>query len=162
VRRLGRLAGVEPSAFSGGSLTMRAIPTLPTEDEGSHHGLRRRQWGRARAGDEEADTKNVDKVRGAIVVLIWLRFHSRQWWWRLLFLSDQEGEAEGQRDGVAVRVGRGCKVLTWVKGRGDQRGPFYRGLVRRKYEGAPAGSHCARNQWIQPFLVQNQNFRFPD
>jgi hypothetical protein len=64
VRRLGRLAGVEPSAFSGGSLTMRAIPTLPTEDEGSHHGLRRRQWGRARAGDEEADTKNVDKVRG--------------------------------------------------------------------------------------------------
>jgi hypothetical protein len=60
----GRLARVEPTARSGGSLTMRSTPTRSMEDRGSHHGLRGRHRGQAWAGDEEPDTRKNIKVEG--------------------------------------------------------------------------------------------------
>jgi hypothetical protein len=61
-RHQGRLIGVEPSALSGGSLAMRSTSTWSTEDGGSHHSLRGRRWGRARAGDEEVDMRKDGEV----------------------------------------------------------------------------------------------------
>jgi hypothetical protein len=60
----GQLARVEPTARSGGSLTMRSTPTRSMEDRGSHHGLRVRHRGQAWAGDEEPDTRKNIKVEG--------------------------------------------------------------------------------------------------
>jgi hypothetical protein len=97
-RHQGRLTGVEPSALSGGSLATRSTSTWSTEDGGSHHSLRGRRWGRARASDEEVDTRKDGEVgEGAgLVVLLRLRFLSQRRWWPLLFLSDQAGETKAQ------------------------------------------------------------------
>jgi hypothetical protein len=83
-------------ARSGGSLVMRSTPTLSMEDGGSHNGLRERCRGRARAGDDEPDTRRNGMVGGGwgLVLLIRLRLLSWRRRWRLLFLIDQAGETE--------------------------------------------------------------------
>jgi hypothetical protein len=57
-----RFTGVEPSAHSGGPFSTRSSPTRSTEDGDSHIDPCRCRQGRAWAGDEEADTRNIDEV----------------------------------------------------------------------------------------------------
>jgi hypothetical protein len=95
-RLKGWLAGVEPRARTGGSLTTRSSPIRSMENRGSHQGLRRRPRDRARAGNEEADANRDWKVKGVLVPLLEFRFLS-QWW--IIFLNDQSGWARHCEDG---------------------------------------------------------------
>jgi hypothetical protein len=96
-----------------------STPMRSMEDGGSHHGLRGHRRGRAWAGNEDADTRKDSEDGGrGLVVLLQLRFLSRRWRWWLLFLSDQVGKTEAQRDSAAVRPGNRCKISSWGKGVG--------------------------------------------